>query len=313
MPSENSISWTIGTIAAFIIDAYPFIDLITIEMDRSLVEQHVWIKTIEKWYVKYSIQPPLTRKEWYDDRWKRIICGCIQWSSVQRYSLEYLYKIIYADFISNTKLDIPLNRIISPIDLSNIQTICYVIESNRIPNTDRDKIVFLLYSICEKVSNMNLFPTAMAIFDRSLRMINESILQYINYLAAGAFLLSCFVHNINLLSSKIHVDLMLETFICTHKSYIVIYMHHIGDILGWKLWEKPIHILIAEKDEKIKIHPELFKHIRDAFLRPCDKYTQEELANYVLENFKNYDGNDKDIRDDNNTYNIRQKRVSSSI
>ncbi len=282
-PYSNSISWTIGVIAAFIIDEYPFIDTITKEMDRTLVDQSKWIKTIEDWYINYPNNPPLLRKEWYDDKWKQVICSCIQWDNSIRWTLEHMYTCIFG-FIDDHMKSSP--TILIPSNLSKIQPISYTIELADIPCEDRHRIVFLIYSICDKVGNMNLFPTAVAIFDRSIPLVNVNVIKNINWVAAGAFILSSFVNNLDLLCSRTNVSLILNTFACINKSHVLVYMYHIGDILEWKIWEKPVHIIVIERDERLKTHPKLFEYIRDAFLRPSRNYTQNEIANCVMKSIE---------------------------
>ena len=137
--------------------------------------------------------------------------------------------------------------------------------------------------MCEKIGNMNLFSSAVSIFDRSLRVVNNDVIKNINCLAAGSLLLSSFINRFNIVSSRTYVAMMLNTLVCISKSHALMYMYHIGEMLGWRLWEKPVHIIVLEKNEKCANHPDLSEYIRDAFLKPLDGYTQEEIADYVIE------------------------------
>jgi hypothetical protein len=60
-------------------------------------------------------------------------------------------------------------------------------------------------------------------------------------------------------------------------------MYYIGDLLNWKLWEKPVHIIVIEHVPSLKKNDELFKYIRDVFICQNGKYTQNDVAMRVIE------------------------------
>ena len=287
-PYNNSTSWSIGIIAACIIDKYPFIDLITKEMDTTVVEQEVWCKFINQWYKKYYDHMPLLRSCWYNEEWKKLIWGCTHWKSSNRWSLTRLYKYVYTELLLTQTHSIKkLSRIIVPADIEMIVSIQKNIDVGRLTIKDRNKIITLVYNTCVTMNTMNVFPTAIALFDRSIKVIEERLLSSINQIAAACFMIACFVNNFSIISSTDHMSILLNTFVCINKSHVLTYMYHIGNMLHWKLWEKPAHVIAVENNPNLRYNTKLlYEHIKDALIMKNNMYKQSEIANHVVDNLR---------------------------
>lgn len=287
-PYNNSTSWSIGIIAACIIDKYPFIDLITKEMDNTVVEQEVWCKFINQWYKKYYDHMPLLRSCWYNEEWKKLIWGCTHWKSSNRWSLTRLYKYVYTELLLTQTHSIKkLSRVIIPADIEMIVPIQKNIDVGRLSVKDRNKIITLVYNTCVTMNVMNVFPTAIALFDRSIKVIEERLLSSINQIAAACFIIACFVNNFSIISSTDHMSVLLNTFVCINRSHVLTYMYHIGNILHWKLWEKPAHIIAVETNPNLRYNTKLlYEHIKDALIMKNNMYKQSEIAGQVIDNLR---------------------------
>ena len=283
-PHNNSISWNIGTIAAFIIDEYPFIDHISEDMDRVLVKQDVWIKTMNDLYLEFPDHPPLSRKELYGTKWAKLIDSCTEWNNLDRWSIREIHAYIYSDLLCEEYKLFP--TIVSPSCINTISPIEYKIEIVKINLEKRKELINMLYYFCKKMENMNIFPTAVAIFDRCLLPMNEKFLENIDYIIAGSVILSCFINNYEILLSDRDMSCLFSSFDCSNHMDVMLYMYYIGELLNWKLWEKPAHIIIIEQEEYLRCNIELFEYIRDAFILQQGKYTQNDIAIQVIDQIK---------------------------
>lgn len=79
---------------------------------------------------------------------------------------------------------------------------------------------------------------------------------------------------------------LFSSFDCSNHMDVMLYMYYIGELLNWKLWEKPAHIIIIEQEEYLRCNIELFEYIRDAFILQQGKYTQNDIAIQVIDQIK---------------------------
>lgn len=273
-PYHTTPSWSIGLLAAAILDKYAFADSITPDIK---MDQEVWCDLMDHWYVTYPEHPPLLRKDNYGEPWHQLIYGSTKWCTNARWSLSKIQDYIYGYLLEEADRKRPW------ILLSHdIHPISYIIQ---IPPTDantRERAITTLYTLCEHMKNENLFPTAMAILDRCAPLLHEEMLLMIEKVIAGAYFLSCAMYNQPVFSSRSNMSKVMKHVGCIHPTIVIKYMYTLADLLSWRLWEKPAHIWITEMDRSHIHHENLYPYLRDAFLSQKGSYTQKEIAEMVI-------------------------------
>lgn len=284
-PENNSISWNIGVIATIIIDKYCFSDLITRDMENKLVPQDVWSSLLVGWYKKYQDHPPLLRLDWYDEPWKKLIWNCTHWCANKRWSIYEIYNYIYYNLLSENEQCKYINPFMLYKDVLPIQ---YKIEVDKISYEKREQVIETMYNLCVKIDNMYIFSTAVSIFDRCQSIIyHNELYSNINQLAAASILLSSFIHNKNLLESKTKAPVLIKYFAILHLDDIIHNIYTIGKYLEWKLWEKPVHILLNEENLYLKYSKIFWLTIKETFITQKTEYTQALITKQIINKFDN--------------------------
>lgn len=281
MPFTNSLSWTIGVIAAYIIEGYPFRELLKERNDKELLEQDVWKELVQQWCVDNQEHIVFPRNRYYGDTWNELIYHCTHWRCADRWCLTRIYNYIYDRLFDRTKPDILY--VMPPHAIMNIHTTEHQIHTTRLPEELRVNVIETMYSICENMDKMMVFPTGVAIFDRICYVMTEEEIQgKVAQLAAGSFLLSCFLNNVNILTSRTYMTRMLNSFACINRTHALAALCYIGQLLSWKLWEKPSHIYVIECEQTHHWDRSLFEHIKSVLIGIDGVYTQHWVAEKVL-------------------------------
>ena len=283
MPYDNSASWTIGVLAAYIIDAYPFADIIKNRTEKALLEQETWKELLNECAAANHEHIFLSRNRFYSDPWHELIYHCTHWRSANRWSLHSIYKYLYENLMNHNSHH--ASYIVAPSLLADISPIEHMIEianSAILPKEQRTSVINKMYTMCENMDKMTLFPTAVAIFDRALGEIGMDFVGKTWQLAAGSYLLSCFMNSVSILSSRTYMSRLLNTFSCINRTQALAALCYIGQLLSWKLWEKPSHIIVVEADASLRWDRSLFEHIRVVLVDAQGSYTQQRIAQEVL-------------------------------
>lgn len=279
VPNDNTTSWTIGIIASMIIDGYPFTDFIESDMLHNLVPQKEWQDLFLNIYNKYPQHPPLSREEWYDNSWYELIHECTHWTPKDRWGLQKIYNHIYNSMLdSNTK-----KRYKHPNEiLESIPVIEHIIPPRKRDPDKRKDIIHMIYDFCIRTRTINIFPTAISLFDRSDTF---SIGEDFMIDAASCLLASSFMFDRNILSSKKITEILMSTFGISDENYLVDHMLFICKTMCYKIWEKPAHVIVAEHTPYNK---NMWEFTRDAFLclEHHEPYTQGMIARRVLDMLK---------------------------
>lgn len=283
-PYNNSISWAIGLVAAFVIDTYPFVDVVPLDIEQNM-DQDVWCRKMSELHEMYPDHPPLLRSSWYGEKWQRLIHCCTEWSSGLRWSLSDIYSYLYSEIMTSD--DRAKRGVLAPVDLQMVAVpirhqICVV----ECPFVNRCETISTMYSVCSSIKNMNLFPTAVAIYDRYTAAVGKQdaiLVTGANYTGAACIILASFLNGCSLLGSRSQMTILMNSFSCTNKPNITAHICYVGGTLRWKLWEKPCHIYAAERDYRVRNHPGLYQCIRDILVSQTSVYTQEEVGNIVLD------------------------------
>lgn len=278
-PFHTSPSWSLALLAAYILDRYAFIDSITTEMNRTLVDQQVWCDLMDHWAAVHTDHPPLLRSEYYGDAWGRLIHEGTQWSVHTRWTLPQIRQYIREHLLEGEcSCSGPGPGPSAP----EIHAISHMIDVSAVVPDLRRRAVAALYGLCEKMGRMNLFPAAMAIVDRVAPLLDSEMLVAIETVSAAAYLLGCAMYGLSVFSSRPHMSKILNHAGCVHRSIVTMYMFHLGELLSWRLWEKPAHVWVVDQDRAQIQNDKLFPYLRDAFLSQTGSYTQKGLAEEVL-------------------------------
>lgn len=290
-PENTSICWTIGLLAATLIDTYAFTDFVNKEMQNTLVPQNTWKRLFGELYMKYPNHPPLSRKDFYDEPWQKLIINCTHWVQSKRWSLGELYNYVYYQLLNDIdklKYEIPyiLYEIIQPIQ--------YTIHIGKLTKEKRSQIIQLIYNLCVRIKQMYLFATAVTIFDRCECIIYDNeMMSNSNQIAGCSILLSACMSNVHILTSKSKLTMLTKFFAITHLDTFLHTLFSIGNYLQWKIWEKPAHIIVFDYFHKRhlscldnltrKNYKVIWEYIRDGFEIQKDYYTQQMIADCVIE------------------------------
>jgi len=281
MPCANSASWMIGILAAYIIDEYPLRDLVKNKKDIELLEQNVWKELIQQWCMEKQEHVSFPRSRHYSDTWNELIYHCTHWRSIDRWSLTRIYHFLYEKLLDHNSPD--RINIRPPYSIPDILNTQHRIHTTRLPEEQRHHVIETMYAICENMDKMMVFPTGVAIFDRVCYVMSEEEIQgKVAQLAAGSFLLSCFMNNVSILPSRTYMTRMLNSFACINRVHALAALCYIGQTLLWKLWEKPSHIYVVEWEETYYWDRSLFEHIKTVLLNVERTYTQYWVAEKVL-------------------------------
>jgi hypothetical protein len=287
-PYDNSISWTIGILASILIDKYPFCDFITKDYEHKLAPQDTWRKLFGNLYMKFPEHPPLLRKEWYGEPWEKLIWNTTHWCQIKRWTLYEIYKYCYCELINvkdRANYDNPF------ILYGNIPCIQHCICIDKLTHEKREKTIHLMYNLCMRIKQMNIFPTAVTMFDRCQSMIYENdVSTNINRIACACLLISSCIFNASILLSKTKLPLLLRFFAMVHLDDLIQSMYSICQYLQWKIWEKPAHIIIDEYsyniDFELHYNRIFWQYVKEAFMHQKNSYTQHMVAEYAFEKIK---------------------------
>jgi serine/threonine protein kinase len=284
-PKNNSISWTIGVISAMILDDYPFSDVVSLDMQHNLIPQQEWKQLFIDLYKKYPDHPPLLRYEWYNEKWGKFIWNCTHWDNKKRWDLYEIYKYVYEELLDENDKKYYKEPSIFYNSIDRIKHEVYI---NRTFQNARQRIIKLLYKICKKSKLMNVFPTAITIYDRYMSTIDEETTEtYKRHIIGASFILSCSLFGLNTFEYEAIIKTLMENLELSDVNKIIENMHCICLGLDYNLWEKPVQIVVDDKKRKIIYNKKFWEHIRDAFIYHKDYYTQDLLAEYVLTNQTN--------------------------
>lgn len=283
MPCDRSASWTIGVLAAYIIDAYPFAEIIKNRTEKALLDQDTWKELMNEWAASSHEHIPLPRSRFYSDEWQELIYHCTHWRSASRWSLETIYKHIYENLMNHKSHHASYMMLPSLLgDISPVQYVIDIANSAILPEEQRRNVINKMYTMCENMDKMTLFPTSVAVFDRALGEIGMEFTEKTWQVAAGSFLLSCFMSSVTILSSRTYMSRLLNTFSCINRTQALAALCYIGQLLQWKVWEKPSHIIIVERDAMLRWDRSIFEHIREVLVAAQGSYTQHQVAEEVI-------------------------------
>ena len=280
VPENNSSSWAIGIIASILIDEYTFSNFVNMDMQTKLFPQKKWALLFNDLFIKHPDHPPLSRWEWYEEPWQKLIWNCIQWNSEKRWTLDEIYAHIYLHtFDQNTR-----KLYTYPLNMSNIiHSIKYMAHIGWINNEIRIHIINTMFYVCKKIKAMYIFPTAVSIFDRcDFLVYNNEDPSMVYNIAVASMLLSSFIFDVEIITYYKHYQFLMEAFGLQCTSNVIEYIHAICKHLSYKLWEKPVHVIIAEERNCIGKKNNFWKYIKNEFLESHKYYTQRIIADHII-------------------------------
>lgn len=279
-PDSNSISWTIGVITADIIDKFAFSDFVTEDMQHKLGSQENWKKIFNNLYINYPDHPPLSRSDYYPDLWKNLIWNCMHWCPTKRWNLPTIYRYLYSEILDDKE-----RKLYHAPDIlyHNIPVIEHMIYIGELDHEMRAYAINNIYAMCMRIKRMNFFPTAVAIFDRCESIINDKEVETDTKIqACSCILFSAYMFNTNILDSNSRKLLLMRLFTGINLDEVIEHMYVVGSHLHWKLWEKPVHIIIDDSHPKTKYNKIFWEHVKEGFLYFREYYTQRMVADYVM-------------------------------
>lgn len=272
-PCQKSISWTIGLLAAYIVDGFPFTGEYLQQKDNKLTEQEMWQLVMYDWHNKYPEHVPI--RSGYGDAWERLVHGCTHWNNADRWSLMTIHKHVHQELM---KSDAP-----SPWQsIEDVPMVERLIDASHLSESVRQHLVDRLYALCEETKNLNMFPTAVVLMDRACGVAEPEVMARPGLIAAAAFLFSGFMNSVDVLQSKKGMSKMSEYLGYIDQKQATSAMCYIAHCLRWALWEKPVHVILVDYGWRPRLDRQLFPRIRDVLLCQKGKYTQSRVAEEIL-------------------------------